>query len=102
MLKLDEAVKEVKQKSYTEIQVETAWKWSSRACAMYIAVVEAPREQKLAFWTMSEEYAHEGIEHAALSGDNASVLLKEIQEAMKPYQDKAFNDMEATFGQVSG
>jgi hypothetical protein len=63
---LGRAVKELTVKTLTEIQVETAVTWANRACAaMHIFKPEDARE-----------YAHEAIEHAALSGNIP--LLTEI------------------------
>ena len=41
MLKVKEAKKELSEKSYKEIQTETAYKWGSRACAAYEIQIEA-------------------------------------------------------------
>lgn len=57
------ALEELKKKSLVEIQVETALVWCGRACAA----------SQLGLQVDSVEYAHEAIEHAALSG-NDSVL----------------------------
>ncbi len=54
------ALDELKKKSLTEIQVETALVWCGRACAA----------AQLGLQVDAVEYAHEAIEHAALSGDD--------------------------------
>jgi hypothetical protein len=54
------ALDELKKKSLTEIQVETALVWCGRACAA----------AELGLQVDAVEYAHEAIEHAALSGDD--------------------------------
>lgn len=101
MLKVDEALKELQSKSYRDIQKETAYKWGSRAAASYKMLLSTPQEHKLARWTMSEEYQHEALEHAALIEDGAGTLVQEIYTAIKPFQDAAFKNMEQTFGQAS-
>jgi hypothetical protein len=98
MLNIKEAQTELAQKSYNDVQVETAVKWASRACACYQTVVESEPTVKLSWWTQGAEYESEAIEHAALSGDNASALIESLKKEIKPYQEKAFADMEATFG----
>lgn len=64
------AVDELERKSLHDIQVETALMWAGRACV-------AARTGKLAD---AVEYAHEAIEHAALSGSDG--LLDEIREGL--------------------
>ena len=98
-LKVKEAEEELDRESYVEIQGETAWKWGSRAAATYEKLIKAKKEFKLGLWTMAEEYYHEAVEHAALVEDEASDLVKDIQKAVRPYQDKAFKNMESTFDQ---
>jgi len=94
MLKVKEAKKELSEKSYKEIQTETAYKWGSRACAAYEIQIEATSDrEKLMFWTLGEEYYHEAIEHAALVDDKAE-LLKKLDEELAPYKKKASKDIE--------
>lgn len=58
-------------KTLKQIQVETAYKWAGRALAA----------ASLGLGHDAIEYAHEAIEHAALSGkDN---VLREIREVFK-------------------
>jgi hypothetical protein len=66
MLKIKEAKKELEEKSYRDIQEETAWKWSSRGAASYQNVLTAPRKEKMPLYLLAEEYCHEGREHAAI------------------------------------
>lgn len=99
MLNLKDAKEELEKKSYKDIQTETAWKWASRAARSYQVVTEVAMERKLAAWTIAEEFNHEAIEHAALVEDGAVGLLKEIQEAVAPYQEKAFSHLESKFNQ---
>lgn len=85
-LKVKEARKELEDKTYREIEVETAWKWASRAAAAYEKVKESGN--KLGAWSVAEEFYHEAVEHAALSEDEGE-LLKKIKKAVEPYQEQA-------------
>jgi len=68
---IEDALEELKRKSLSQIQIETAVKWAGRACAA--AMLGRPDD--------AEEYAHEAIEHAALSGDMH--LLQAVRNAMR-------------------
>lgn len=70
---VDKGREELLKKSLNDIQKETARVWMGRACAAML--VGRPADAK--------EYAHESIEHAALSGDN--VLLESIRTMLKRY-----------------
>jgi hypothetical protein len=65
---ISESVDELGRKGLREIQIETAYKWAGRAIAAKMMGIGGD----------AHEYAHEAIEHAALSGDFA--LLHEIRE----------------------
>jgi len=67
------ALEELRSKSLVEIQIETALVWCGRACAA----------ARLGIHRDSDEYAHEAIAHAALSGDDA--LLKYIRGLFAQY-----------------
>jgi hypothetical protein len=92
MLKLKEAKKELEEKTYREVQEETAWKWASRAAASYQNCADAAKGNRLALWTIGEEFYHEALEHAALV-EGEDDLLKDIREAVHPYQEKAAESM---------
>lgn len=66
-----DAVAELRKKSLHDIQVETAVKWAGRACGA--SLLGLPED--------AEEYAHEAIEHAALSGDDD--LLRAVRAVMR-------------------
>ena len=72
---VQEGVAELQQKSLNTIQVETALKWFGRALAARM-IGRDDREVT--------EYAHEAIEHAALSGDDT--LLKTIRATFNYHQ----------------
>lgn len=69
---VQKGLNELKGKTLKQIQVETAMTWCGRACA---AATLRPNE--------ATEYAHEAIEHAALSGFPA--LLHEIRLKLAQY-----------------
>lgn len=99
MLKVEDAREELSKKTYHQVQRETAWKWASRACASYEWVSDGENAQPLMSWTVAEEYFHEAIEHAALTEAGAPELLKEIQDAVEPYQEVAIEYLDEKFKQ---
>jgi hypothetical protein len=68
---IEKAISELNEKDLKDIHIDTALKWCGRACAA----------MSLKLKQDAVEYAHEAIEHAALSGDDD--LLKEIRAALK-------------------
>lgn len=70
-----EAMAELRTKDLKQIQVETAAKWCGRAIA---AKVMGFDERDVT------EFAHEAIEHAALSGDDN--VLRTVREAFDRLQ----------------
>lgn len=95
-LNIPEAEAELNQKSYRDIQSETAAKWGARAAVSYQNVINAVAGNKLLFWTVAEEFNHEAIEHAALVEDGGE-LVGEIQDAVRPYQEAALDVLRAIF-----
>ena len=94
MLDVKEALKELSEKSYKEIQIETAYKWGSRAAASYEKLLLATsKSEKLMLWTLGAEYYAEALEHASLIGDKAETLLK-LEEELDSYLKKASKDIE--------
>lgn len=67
---LDKAQGELAEKSLHDIQVETALTWCGRACVA----------ARMGLAADAKEYAHEAIEHAALSGVND--LLDAVRQAL--------------------
>jgi hypothetical protein len=67
---VEKAKSELKDKTLKEVQIATAITWCGRA------IFAADKKSEDAI-----EYAHEAIEHAALSGDDA--LLKIIREKLR-------------------
>lgn len=64
---------ELASKCINQIQVETALTWAGRACAA----------ASLGLHADAREYAHEAIEHAALSGHDA--LLRDVRAALRDH-----------------
>jgi len=75
MVDLSEQIKkaavELQTKTLNDIQVETAKTWAGRAC---VAASIGLKQDAI-------EYAHEAIEHAALSGHEG--LLTDIRAALR-------------------
>jgi hypothetical protein len=79
------ALAELLSKSIVDIQVETARTWAYRAwAAKQLAAQAKARDDKQAFVSYlidSAEYAHEAVEHAALSED--SEILIEVRRIIR-------------------
>lgn len=88
MFNVEKALQELSEKTYRQIQEETAWTWLSRAAASYQNCLEEEPSRRLVCWTLGEEYYHEAIEHGALTEGNEN-LVQELREAVRPYQEKA-------------
>ena len=67
-----DAMEELMEKDLDQIQVETAIKWCSRS----IAAKLMDRDEK-----EITEYAHEAVEHAALSGNDEVLFL--VRDALR-------------------
>jgi hypothetical protein len=92
-LKIDKAKAELKEKSYLEIQKETAWTWASRSAASYdLAIEEKDLCRKVAVFSVAEEFHHEAIEHAALYEDGGA-LLTEVDKELEPFRERATADL---------
>lgn len=70
---IEKARLELNIKTLRDIQIETAKTWAGRACAA----------AEMGIFHDAIEYAHESIEHAALSGND--ILLREVRSTMKQY-----------------
>jgi hypothetical protein len=66
VLDIESAMRELGQKPIAQIQRETAMLWTSRAFAAYVLY---RRTGELRWLLDAEEYHHEALEHAALTGD---------------------------------
>jgi hypothetical protein len=70
---IERGLVDVQTKTLKQIQIETAYVWAGRACAASVLGLDHD----------ALEYAHEAIEHAALSGNEA--VLGEISSALAEY-----------------
>jgi hypothetical protein len=96
MLNIEEAKKELKEKTYDEIQVATAWKWASRAAASFDKVSKIDREDKVATFILGQEYLHEAVEHASLAEDPG--LVFDIKREVDVYMQEALANIENRLG----
>jgi hypothetical protein len=87
-LDVNKQLKELKQKTYEQIQTDTAYTWASRACAAFKYSMDAKDYNEHIKWLiMYEDYKHEAIEHAALIETGTS-LLGQIIKLINEYQEK--------------
>jgi hypothetical protein len=85
MALLDDARRELAEKSRGQIDTETAWKWAARAVAACQLAREAPRpELATALVCDMNYYADEAIEHAALA-DSTGATLQAVRAWMRQY-----------------
>ena len=67
---IEEARAELMEKSYQDIQTETALKWAARAYAAYEIVFRLDSDaEQIGWFHVGEEYRHEALEHSALIED---------------------------------
>lgn len=86
MLKIKDAKEELSTKSYNQIQTETAWRWASRAAAMFEIVLAGPNENKGYHLSVANSFFSEAVEHAA---EVSSALVQEVMDQVNPYQATA-------------
>lgn len=76
------ALSEVQSKAEEQIEIETAYKWGSRAMACY----QLYSQTKNVKWLLqAEDYRHEAIEHASLAKDSGNTL-RVVEEALDKYK----------------
>jgi hypothetical protein len=73
------ALTEIQEKSDSKIQIETAYKWGSRAVVCYRIY---QKTKDLTWLQRAEDYKHEAIEHASLADDDFETL-KLVTERLK-------------------
>ena len=72
---LAEAKREIAQKSRSQIEEETAYKWAARAVAAYAAF----RSTNRAMWLRDAgHYYEEACEHAALADPHSGEVLRDV------------------------
>ena len=86
---LDDARVELAQKTRSQIEEETAYKWAARAVAAYENLVKSGDDAHAALrWLRDfEHYRDESTEHAALADDTGSVL-QAVRAWMLPHVPK--------------
>ncbi len=84
-LDLKAAAKEISEKTDSTIQIETAYKWASRAAVCYLLF---RKTGKLKWLQRAEDYKHEAVEHASLADDDFETL-KLVTEELKGDSDAA-------------
>lgn len=92
--KLDvrKALLELVQKTDSEIETETAYTWTARACAaLQIASLSEDEEVKNHFIDWADRLEHEGLEHAALVKDYGATV-GECQRAVDSYRETLTTD----------
>ena len=74
---LDEAIRqatlELREKSFEQIEEDTAIAWAGRAIAAYRRIVPGGESER--YWRrLALDFAHEAIEHAASAKDGADLV----------------------------
>lgn len=82
---LAEALKEVRTKSDTDIDRETAHKWAGRAVAAFRIASETGDPTMI---LRAYDYEHEALEHASLVGDYGK-LVGQIQKQIEVEKKKS-------------
>jgi hypothetical protein len=91
-LNLREARAELRDKTKRKIEIETAWKWASRAVAAYERFVaeKTTAARKLKWLVQATDYEHEAKEHSAEAGIAPAVsrALKAQKKRLRiPFDD---------------
>lgn len=92
-LDVNKANGELQEKSYELIQKETSIKWAERAAAAYVRSQSSKTiKLKMKWFGDAVRYHDESLEHASFGND--TILLKDIENTLKPYNIKAVEDIE--------
>lgn len=95
MIDVEKARRELKDRSYEEIQEDTAYTWGSRALAEAQNVITSTTiKEKLRSWTLALEYYTEAVEHAASGRDG---FLDKIKDELNSDMDAAVTELENFF-----
>lgn len=88
------AIMELVEKTDSQLEMETAYKWTARACAaLQIAAVADDEEIKNHYIDWADQLEHEGLEHAALVKDYGMTVGK-CQRAVDEYRNNLESDPE--------
>jgi hypothetical protein len=92
---VQEAIEELKSKTYQQIEQETGKKWGDRACACFWFASQEKDASKRAHLLMeAEAYKEEAIEHSAKAQDKGFKTLTEVSGKIEKYQDLAEKETE--------
>lgn len=84
---IKEAIKEVKEKTKQQVDIDTAHKWANRAIAcLLIAKQTEEGKERLKWIDFADDYRHEALEHAATADDDGKTL-KEVVAKIEKYRD---------------
>jgi hypothetical protein len=72
---VEEALKEVQEKTEQQVEIDTAYKWGARAIACFQLYKQTG---KMKWYIQAMDYRHESIEHASLAMDMGKTL-KEVE-----------------------
>lgn len=90
---VNEAIKELSDKSYEEIQEETAMKWAARSYVAFEAVLRSDnKKDQMGWFQIAEEYRHEALEHAALveNADKSNEILESVRSLIEEVKRVAY------------
>jgi hypothetical protein len=93
MFDLDEAIKEVLEKSEYQIEQETAYKWASRASACFkLSESSINMGEKISWLVRGFGDKIESTEHSSQCKDDGNTL-KEVTEIIESYEELAINSL---------
>jgi len=96
---VENSIKEIQDKGYTQIQYESALKWAARAVAAYRLSVSAELSGiALGFYEMGNSFFDEALEHAGIieSGKLVDAFSQLISEEKAKAYDALVNEPEIT------
>jgi hypothetical protein len=85
-LDLKAAAEALSKKNITQIQVESAYSWASKAIVAY---KNFNGKHDIRWFLDAETYFAEALEHAGASELKASQITKEIKDAIEPLRAEA-------------
>jgi hypothetical protein len=85
MFDVQAALTEVQARSDREIEIETAYKWGSRAIACYLLYMQS---KDMRWLLRAKSFQDEAIEHAAMAED-LGATLKTIESMIGQVRERA-------------
>lgn len=80
------AAEELTKKNLHQIELETAYKWASRA---WVAYTNFNKSRDWRWLCDADDYYHEALEHGALAEQKTNGVLKEIRAKIDPVKKEA-------------